>query len=175
LLPLTASETNPGQAGSAGDRVGTALPLLQTAFAEANGEVSPDGRWLAYQSTDSGRWEIYVRPFPEVRAGRTQVSTGGGRTPLWDRAGRKLYFRSATGAVMSVDIVPGAAWHNEPPMEAVPARYFDSIGNNGRTFDVSPDGKRFLMIKQPGGASAVQHIVIVTNWFEELKRLVPGK
>jgi hypothetical protein len=76
---------------------------------------------------------------------------------------------------MSVGVVPGAAWRNDPPMEVVQAGYVDSIGNNGRAFDVAPDGKRFLMIKEPGGESAVQNIVVVTNWFEELKRLVPTK
>jgi serine/threonine-protein kinase len=84
-LPLGPLGTNSVHPGSAGDKARSALPLVQTPFADTDGEVSPDGRWLAYQSTDSGRPEIYVRPFPDVKAGRTQVSSGGGRTPLWDR------------------------------------------------------------------------------------------
>jgi hypothetical protein len=75
---------------------------------------------------------------------------------------------------MRVNVLPGNTWQNSPPAETVPARYYD-LSPAGRTFDVAPDGKRFLMIKQPVGEAAVQNIVVVTNWFEELKRLVPAK
>ena len=74
-----------------------AAPLIQTPFVERNGEVSPDGRWLAYQANDSGQFEIYVRPFPDVTAGRWQVSTGGGTRPLWHRNGQELFYLAPTG------------------------------------------------------------------------------
>jgi serine/threonine-protein kinase len=174
-MPLWPPGASPARTGGERDAGASgAQGLIQTPFPETNGEVSPDGRWLAYQSSDSGRTEIYVRPFPDVNAGRAQVSSTGGHSPLWDRTGRELYFRSEHGAVMRVNVLPGNTWQNSPPAETVPARYYD-LSPAGRTFDVAPDGKRFLMIKQPVGEAAVQNIVVVTNWFEELKRLVPAK
>ena len=76
---------------------GEPRPLVQSTFSELNAELSPDGRWLAYQSNESGRDEIYVRPFPDVTGGRWQVSTGGGRSPLWARTGGELFTDRPTG------------------------------------------------------------------------------
>ena len=84
-------------------------PLVQTPFTERNGEVSPDGRWLAYEANDSGSFEIYVRPFPDVASGRRQVSTGGGRQPLWARNGQELFYLASTGTLMRVGVTQGAA------------------------------------------------------------------
>lgn len=98
---------------------GVPRPLVQTPFAEVNGEVSPDGRWLAYQSNASGHDEVYVRRFPEGE--RVPVSTGGGRTPVWARDGQELLFRSPDGAVMAVDVEPGRDWGEGPVRQVVPA------------------------------------------------------
>jgi hypothetical protein len=153
---------------------GAPQPLIQTMFAELNAELAPDGRWIAYQSNESGREEIYVRPFPDVAGGRWQVSTGGGRTPLWARSGRELFYRSTDGAVMVLRVEPGPAWRGSPPTQVLPARYYDSTGTTGRTFDIAPDGRRFLMIKEGAGEGAAPpQIVVVQNWLEELRRLVP--
>lgn len=153
---------------------GALQPLVQTMFAELNAELAPDGRWFAFQSNESGRDEIYVRPFPDVAGGRWQVSTSGGRTPLWARTGRELFYRSAGGAVMGVRVEPGPAWRGSPSTQVLPARYFDDSGTSGRAFDVAPDGRRFLMFKEDGGEGAAPpQIVVVQKWFEELKRLVP--
>jgi serine/threonine-protein kinase len=165
-----------GAAAAPSQGLGVSRPLIQTRFAEVNGEVSPDGRWLAYQSDKSGREEIYVHPFPDVGAGQWQVSTGGGRTPLWARSGRELFYRSAEGAVMGVRVEEGSAWRHSPPTQVVPARYWDGSGLNGRTFDIAPDGRRFLMIKQGSGDEAApQNLIVVLNFFEELKRLLPAR
>ena len=152
-------------------------PLVQTNSAEANGEVAPDGRWLAYQSDESGRDEIYVRPFPDIGGGRWQVSSDGGRTPLWARTGRELFYRSLDGAVMAVQVESGTVWRTSRPSQALPARYYDGTGLTGRTFDISPDGQRFLMMTERGRdrAGTSPQIVVVQNWTEELKRLVPTK
>jgi serine/threonine-protein kinase len=159
-----------------GAKDGGPRPLVQTMFGEANGEVAPDGRWLAYQSDESGRDEIYVRPFPDVNGGRWQVSTGGGRTPLWARTGRELFYRSAGGGVMVVQVESGPVWRNRPPAQILSARYYDGAGLTGRTFDLSPDGQRFLVIKEGGGdQTTTPPIVVVQHWFEELKRLVSTK
>jgi serine/threonine-protein kinase len=152
-------------------------PLVQTMFGEANGEVAPDGRWLAYQSDESGREEIYVRPFPDVSSGRWQVSTSGGRTPLWAGTGRELFYRSMDGAVMVVQVESGSVWRNTPSTQVLPARYYDGTGLTGRTFDISPNGQRFLMITGRGRdeTGTLPQIVVVQNWTEELKRLVPAR
>ena len=89
----------------AGDR--TVTPLVQTMFIERNGEISPDGRWLSYESNESGQFQIYVRPFPAVDQGRWQVSTDGGRQPLWARDGRELIYVTSDGTLMGVPVDVG--------------------------------------------------------------------
>ena len=85
-------------------------PLVQTALSERNGIISPDGRWLAYEANDSGRFEIYVRPFPNVNSGHWTVSTNGGTRPIWSRSGQELVYVSPTGALMRVGVTSGPAW-----------------------------------------------------------------
>jgi eukaryotic-like serine/threonine-protein kinase len=161
-------------------------PLVQTPFSERNGEVSPDGRWLAYDANDSGGFEIYVRPFPDVTKGVSQVSTDGGTRPLWARNGQELFYMAIAGteaAVVSVRVERGATWKAAAPTKLFAGRFFfvDEAGGAGigRTYDVSLDGQRFLMIKDSstGNSSDVPsaRFVVVQNWFEELKRLVPTK
>jgi serine/threonine-protein kinase len=149
-------------------------PLLATMFGEANAQVSPDGRWLAYESNESGKLEAYVRPFPTVDAGRWQVSTGGGAQPVWARSGRELFYRSGD-AVMSVPIETSSSFVARNPVVLFKGQYAPSLG--GRNYDVSPDGRRFLMLKVASGADAPNtpsaRFVIVEDWFEDLKRLVP--
>ena len=154
-------------------------PLVQSPFAERNGIVSPDGRWLAYEANDSGRFEIYVRPFPDVNSGHWQVSTAGGTRPLWARNGQELFYVSPTGALMRVGVERGPSWAATTPTMLVKEGYFTIPGGNpGRTYDISPDGQRFLMIKEGGGTdqtAAPPQIIVVQHFDEELKRLVPTK
>jgi WD40-like Beta Propeller Repeat len=148
-------------------------PLLKTSFVEQNAEVSPSGQWLAYQSNESGRDDVYVRPFPNVDAGRWLVSTNGGRAPLWSRNRKELFYVTLEGAVMSVPVQQGTTWQHGPATQVVRPGYFHA-GEVYRTFDVSLDGQRFLMIKQNVNAADVRRsIIVVQNWHEELKRLVP--
>jgi serine/threonine-protein kinase len=163
-----------------GDR--RAEPLVQTAFNERNAEISPDGRWLAYQSNESGQEEIYVRPFPDANSGRWQISTSGGRVPLWARSGKELFYVAPDGAVLGVrvEVAGGASFRAGTPAKLVEGRYYtgSAAGTPGRTYDVSLDGQRFLMIKVAvsiDAASVPREIVVAQNWFEELKRLVPTK
>jgi serine/threonine-protein kinase len=152
-----------------------AQPLVHTTFAEQNGEVSPDGRWLAYESNESGRFEIYVRPFPNVEGGRWQISTDGGIQAEWSRKGDELFYLAAGGAVMAVPVNAGSGWNAGNPAKLFDDRYFHGGGVGGgfgRTYDVSPDGKRFLMIKQAGDSTDTAAFIVVQNWFEELTRLV---
>jgi serine/threonine-protein kinase len=152
-------------------------PLVQTPSSEQNGIVSPDGRWLAYDANDSGRFEIYVRPFPDVNSGRWQVSTGGGTRPLWARSGQELFYASPAGALMRVGVERGASWAASTPTLLIREGYVTATGGNpGRSYDISPDGQRFLLIKAGGGsdqADAPPSIIVVQHFDEELKRLVP--
>ena len=156
----------------------TVTPLVQTPFSERNGELSPDGRWLAYDANDSGRFEIYVRPFPDVAKGLWQVSRDGGTRPLWARNGREMFYLTATGTLMRVGVARGPTWAATAPTKLFEGRYGVPAFHSGRTYDVSADGKRFLMIKgtavdDPKGTPA--SMVVVLNWQEELKRLVPRR
>jgi eukaryotic-like serine/threonine-protein kinase len=152
-----------------GDR--KALPFLRTRFNETVPRFSPDGRWLAYVSDESGRFEIYVQPFPGP-GGKWQISTEGGTEPAWNPNGRELFYRSG-GKMMAVDITmqPGFAAGKprmlfEGPYLPTPLTF--------PNYDVSPDGQRFLMLKpsESAGAAPTQ-INVVLNWFEELKQKVP--
>jgi serine/threonine-protein kinase len=140
--------------------------------------VSPDGRWLAYEANDSSRYEIYVRPYPEVNSGHWQVSTTGGTRPLWERNGQELFYVAPTGAIMRVGVERGASWVATTPTMLVKEGYIvPGGGNGGRTYDLSSDSQRFLMIKNGGAdqAGGAPKIVVVQHWTEELKRLVPVK
>jgi len=146
-----------------------ATPLLETTFDERNPAISPDGHWLAYASNESGREEIYVRPFPDIDAGRWQVSTGGGAQPLWARDGRELFYRN-DDALIAVSIQTDPSFTAGNPEVLFEGQY--AVGPGGRSYDVSSDGEQFLMITQAERVSTLQ-IIIVENWFEELRRLAP--
>jgi serine/threonine-protein kinase len=151
-------------------------PLLQTKFDEINGTVSPNARWLAYESNSSGSYEIYVRPFSNDGGGR-QVSLAGGTRPLWARSGKELFYVGADGTLMGVSVESSSpTWQAGTPTKLFERRYYTGA-NRGRTYDVSPDGQRFLMVKAPGpdASAAPSALIVVDHWDEELKRLVPAK
>jgi Periplasmic component of the Tol biopolymer transport system len=151
--------------------------LVQTEFTERNGIISPDGHWLAYESNEnSGRFEIFVRPFPEVNRNRYQVSADGGTRPVWARSGRELIYVSPSGALMAAGVARGPTWAATTPALVVKEGYMVAPGNPGRTYDISPDGQRFLMIKDRRDSTAPSAgLILVQHWVEELKRLVPTK
>jgi len=146
-------------------------PLLHTEFDETMPELSPDGRWLAYVSNESGSDQVYVRSFPDVDAGgRWQVSSGGGAEPLWSRDGRTLYYRHENAILaVSVDTDSGFVFGNA----AVVIEGMFATGLGGRTYDVTADGERFLVMKDVAVSASTSRFVVVENWFEELERLVP--
>src|SRR5262249_52440927 len=144
-------------------------PLLQTPADEWYGVVSPDGRWLAYESNSSGQPNIHVRPFPNVDQGQWQVTTGGGRQPLWSQDGKELFFCPTDGTVMHVPISSEKGRFSVgTAAQLFGTRYYGSEPTAlvGRTYDVSPDGQRLLMIKSepgrnPAGASPDGDVVLV--------------
>ncbi len=152
---------------------GQTHPVIQTAANERFGRLSPDGRWIAYSSDESGREEIFVQPFPSLEA-RVQASNGGGTQPIWSRDGRELFYRDARN-VMSVGVTPGSPIALSGPVPLFADRFARPQAGDHLTFDVAPDG-RFLMIAVPEsqeGVSRGHEIQVVLNWFEELRRLVP--
>ena len=163
-----------------GASVPAARPFLVSPSDETSAEVSPDGRYLAYESNQSGRAEVYVQPFP-ASGRRELVSIDGGVQPVWARNGRELFYRVSQGPgrtmrMMVVDVTLGDTFTAGKPRmlwEAMSVRY--PAGTGGRAYDVAPDGQRFLMIQQgdPVSQSPITHVVLVQNWLEELKRLVP--
>ncbi len=148
-----------------------AQPFLRTPFNESVPRFSSDGRWLAYISNETGRYEIYVQPYPGP-GGKWQISTEGGTEPAWNRNGRELFYRSGD-KMMAVDIATQPSFAAGKPRVLFAGRY-EPTPATFPNYDVSPDGQRFLMLK-PGEAAeaAPTQINVVLNWFEELKRRVP--
>jgi serine/threonine-protein kinase len=151
-------------------------PVLQSRFNERNGTISPNGRWLAYEADDSGRFEIYVRRYPDVNNSLSLVSTNGGTKPIWSQSGQDLFYVAPSGAVMRVGVTQGPTWSATKPSVVVKEGYVTNPVWWGRSYDVSRDGQRFLMIKEggPDGTVPPTSLVVVQHWFEELKRLVPN-
>ena len=141
--------------------------LLNEPFNERNAELSPDGRWMAYQSDESGRWEIYVRPFPNVNDDRVQVSNVGVIKPLWARDGRELFYLepgTPHPRMMSVAIEPGRQAFSPGSRRPLLDWPYRATGA-GREYDVSLDGQRFLAIKVGGTAeTGSSRAIIVQNW-----------
>jgi len=160
-----------GDPSASSGQVRKAQPFLQTPFNESAPRFSPDGRWLAYISNESGRYEIYVQPYPGP-GGKWQISTGGGTEPEWNPNGRELFYRSGD-KVMAVDITTQPDFAVGKPRVLFEALYEPSPLTTPN-YDVSPDGQRFLMLKPTEQAQAAPtQINVVLNWFEELKQKVP--
>ena len=148
-------------------------PLLQGEYEEDNATVSPDGRWVAYESTESGPREVYVRSFPDVSRFRSQISPNGGRKPVWSPNGRELFYLDNNQNMMLVSVRSGSAFERDPPQQLFPAGAY--FATQVRNFDIARDGQRFLMIKELREAAGTQPDVtinVVLNWFEELKQRV---
>ena len=138
-------------------------------FEEVMPTPSPDGRWLAYQSNETGQYEIYVRPFPNIDDDKRPVSTDGGEEPVWSRDGAELFYKQqATGELVAARVT------TEPGFSVLERNVLFSVADYQRgdefcchpTYDVHPDGERFIMIRRLGGRD---EFVLVQNFFEELK------
>ena len=152
-------------------RTREAKPLLATKFNERNGEISPDGRLLAYQSDETGRMEIYVRPFPDVDAGKKQISSGGGERPAWSRDGHRLYYMTSAMPPATMNVVErraGAALDFGPPEIAFDAAPFAPSALLGRIYDIAADG-RVLMPRNAGDASTPAGLLLIVNLAQHLE------
>ena len=144
------------------------VSFLQTPYLEYAPSISPDGRWLAYHSNESGQYEVYVRPFPGP-GGQSQVSANGGRNAVWARSGREIFY-------ISLDLSLTVAMVRTDPTFAVESReqltswpYFGQ--NTNRNYDLNPDDQRFLAIGSIA-TEAQDRLILVQNFFEELRQVV---
>ena len=166
LLRRTVSETGNGDifALKTGDT--TLVPLLTSSAREVSPALSPDGRWLAYESDESGTSEVYVRPFPEVASARWQVSLSGGTGPMWAHSGRELFLLNGRQEMVTTEIRPGPSFSVGETRILFPAGSYTLTGNYP-LYDVAPDDKRFVMVQ--GVAAAETELILTENWFEELR------
>ena len=143
---------------------------------QGNAQVSPDGHWIAYQSTESGTDEVYVRSFPDVDRRREQISLGGGLQPLWGRAGsNELFYWDLKGALKAVTVTTTGDFRvgtaRDVPLP--PGLDLPTFAGAAWTYGVSPLDGRFLIFKLAAGSGAIAPVKVVVNWREELQRLVP--
>jgi hypothetical protein len=171
---VNATESNIGMLSMVGDH--TRKPLLQEKYDEVQPQISPDGKWMAYTSNQSGEFEIYVRPFPEVNKAIWKISTNGGDSPLWSPDGRELFYRLGN-SIMAVEVEAAPTFNTGKPKILFQGEYYAPATSSLNPWDIHPDGKRFLMVKPAEAASTEEEsrptINIVLNWFEELKERVP--
>jgi eukaryotic-like serine/threonine-protein kinase len=139
--------------------------FLSTSANEANGRFSPDARWLAYASDESGRYEVYVQPFPG-RGGRSQISTAGGGQPVWNRNGKEIFYASADNKLMAVDVKTDSGFEASAPKALFDVRLKNATGWR---YDISPDGQRFLA-NQVIGEVKPNPITLMLNWAAETKK-----
>jgi Tol biopolymer transport system component len=160
-LPLNGA----GNAGPANSE--TLRPLLANSeFSRTNPQISPDSHWLAYTANDSGRFEVYVTSYPDAGP-KITISTDGGSAPFWSRNGRELFYRGfRNNKLMAVDIETSPTFRAGRPKPLIEGPY--------SSYDITPDGQHFLVIKAPAPAPEASggQVTMVFNWFEELRRRV---
>ena len=146
-------------------------PLLTGRFFEQGAALSPDGKWLAYSSNESGQFEVFVRPFPNTDSGRWQISTRGGAAARWSRSGRELFFESINGDFMAVPIAPGATFSPGEPRRLFALGGILVGSNIVPYYDLTPGDSGFVMVRLAAVNSApgAGQVVVVDNWFTELK------
>ena len=152
----------------AGDR--KPVPVANTNFDEREGQFSPDVRWIAYQSNESGRGEIYVQPFPGPGA-KLQVSTNGGSQVRWRRDGKELFYIAPDNKLMAVPITVapnGQTLEPGTPVELFPTQIASNPAGR-QQYAVSSDGQRFLILVEPEGATA-SPITVILNWAAGVKK-----
>jgi hypothetical protein len=171
ILPIEGDEAT-------GWKPGKPIPFLTGPFAERAPMFSPDGRWIAYQSAETGRDEVYVRPYPGP-GGKWQISTGGGSTPTWSRTKNELYYATADQQLMVARYTVDAdSFHAD---KATPVSDFRLLirPRTGpvRSFDLHPDGTRFALASAGDSTAAARQdkLVFVFNFFDLLRRLAPAK
>jgi hypothetical protein len=146
--------------------------LIQTPADESVPRFSPDGHWIAYVSDASGRPEIYVQPYP-LSAEKWQISTAGGREPVWAPNGSELFYRDG-GKLMVADIKTQPSFVAGKPRLLFEGDYEGALASRPN-FDISQDGRRFLMLQPAARREAQAEMKILPNWFAEVRRRAPSQ
>ncbi len=145
-------------------------PLLTGGYDEMDPQISPDSRWIAYVSNETGRDEVFVRPFPDVNDGKWQISTDGGDGPLWAHSGRELFFVDARNDVVDVSIRTKPSFSPGTGKVLFHLRSEYVIPHWCCQWDIAPDDQRFLMARAAeAGNGAGEHTILVENWLQEVK------
>jgi serine/threonine-protein kinase len=172
-LPLDTSDPEHPHAGKP-------EPFLRTPFAKRNPSFSPDGRWISYVSSESGRDEVFVRPFPTGApsgSGMSQISTGGGQFPIWSRDGRELFYETLDNRIMATAYVAkGDSFVAGKPRPWSNKQLFLDFDKKWN-LEVAPDGKRFIVALAPdstGQPKGSVHVTFLLNFFDELRRRIPA-
>jgi serine/threonine-protein kinase len=162
ILPMEGNE-------SSGWKPGKPVPFLSTPATETDPMFSPDGRWIAYSSPESGTLDVYVQPFPGP-GGKWQISSGGGQLPTWSRTRNEMFYRSLDNRIMEVSYtVEGNSFKAEKPKT-----WSDRVLIPRHRFDLHPDGNRFAVALADAGVQApAEKVVFVFNFFEEVRRIAP--
>ena len=146
--------------------------ILQTDAIESLPAISLDGRWMAYQSSESGQMEVVVRPFPAVDGGgRWQISTNGGFDPVWARDGQALFFRDRQ-SLRFVEVETRSTFNHGPPSVAFPLGAYLLGGGAARAYDLAPDGRSLWRVR-PESRESLMGMLVVLNWRHELLERVP--
>jgi eukaryotic-like serine/threonine-protein kinase len=155
---------------SAGQVGAKSVPVVQTRFGEAQGRLSPDGRWLAYSSNDSGRYEVYVQPFgagatapATAAAGKWQISGGGGVQPVWNNDGKELFYVTPDRKLMAVQLAANRSMFSRGTSRELFSVRFNPQATGNPNYAVSPDGKRFLIANELAEADQPP-LTVVVNW-----------
>jgi len=154
------------------------VPLVASpVFAENAPALSPDGRWLAYTSDESGRTEVYVRPYPNVDAGRWQVSQAGGGSPHWSHTGRELFYQNGAKALVAAAVVPGVTFTVGAQVTLFNTSGFAGAPPNFLYYDVAPGDQRFVLFRKAteNGDVKVDPLVHIVNWGVEVQAKLKGK
>jgi serine/threonine-protein kinase len=180
LYTQTLSPQNPNLFLAGLSAKGKDSPVLNSPATERLPQISPDGRFIAFDSDETTRMEIYVRPFPDVNGGRWRVSTDGGSKPVWSPAGGELFYHAPDDTLMAVPVQTSPSFKVGTPTRLFAASNVNSL-QSGLFYDAARDGKRFVMIKELpqnlGAAMASQGptFIVVVNWLESLKAALGGK
>ncbi len=148
--------------------------FLRTSSNELLPAVSPDGRWIAYMSYESGRNEVYVRPFPGP-GGKWQISNAGGQLPVWSRNGRELFFENLDNRIMVTDYTAAGESFVVRKPRPWSDKQLQAVGGP-LNYDLAPDGKRFAIfpkLNAPAEEKEAVHITFLLNFFDELRRRAP--
>jgi Tol biopolymer transport system component len=152
------------------DRKESSTAFLETQFREGAPAFSPDGKWIAYVSDESGRFEIYVRPYPGPGE-KWPISSGGGNEPMWRPDGRQLFYRVGD-AMMAVDVQLAPTFSAGKPKKLFDGPY-ERSNALWANYDASPDGQHLLMVRRETPPSSVTRINVVLNWLDDLKQKLP--